>query len=77
MSKSKRVLSILISTMMWLNVVSYTQTANAKPTPTHKSFVYVEMINMSGLPREAHVRNVVVPLPVAQRVALQVFQGER
>jgi hypothetical protein len=37
--------------------------------------VHVVMINLSGSSREARVRDQVVPLPVSERVALQVPAG--
>lgn len=41
-----------------------------------RSLVHFTIINMSGKSREAHIRDTVVPLPVAERVALQVYLGE-
>jgi hypothetical protein len=76
MPKTKQVLILLISSMVWLNGASYAQAANAKPRASQQHLVHVVMINMSGKSREAHVRDTVVLLPVAQRVALQVPQGE-
>ena len=41
-----------------------------------RQLIHFTIINMSGKSREAHVRDTVVPLPVAERVALQVPPGE-
>ena len=38
--------------------------------------VHFSIINMSGKIREAHVRNIALPLPVAESVALQAAVGE-
>jgi hypothetical protein len=76
MSNTKKVLMMLILTMVSLNGASPAQAINAKPKATQQPLVYMVMINMSGKSREAHVRDTVVPLPVAERVALQVPQGE-
>ena len=74
MSKTKIVLSMLISSMVWMNSASHAQVVNAKSTQQH--LVHIVMINMSGKSREVQVGDTVVPLPVAQRVALQVPRGE-
>jgi hypothetical protein len=76
MSKTKKVLMMLIFNMVWLNGASHAQDINAKPRATQQHLVHIVMINMSGKSREAHVRDTVVPLPVAERVALQVPPGE-
>jgi hypothetical protein len=76
MKNSKQVLITFISAMVWLNVAAHTQTANAKPTASRQPLVRLVMVNMSGKSREARVGESVVPLPVAQRVALQVPKGE-
>jgi hypothetical protein len=76
MSKTKKVLSMLISTTVWMNSASHAQDINAKPKASQQQLVHIVMINMSGKSREAHVRDTVVPLPVAERVALQIPQGE-
>jgi hypothetical protein len=76
MPKSKQVLILLISSMVWVTTASHAQEVNAKPRATQQHLVHIVMINMSGKSREVHLRKTVVPLPVAQRVALQVAQGE-
>ena len=38
--------------------------------------IHIEIINMSGKSREAHLGNTVIPLPIAQRVALQMLAGK-
>jgi len=75
MQNSKHFSMMLISTIVWLNAASYAQATTPKPTPTHQPLLHVVVINMSGKAREAHVGNTVVPLPVAERVALQIPQG--
>jgi hypothetical protein len=37
--------------------------------------IHFEIINISGQAREAHIGHSVIPLPVAQRVALQTTEG--
>jgi hypothetical protein len=76
MSKTKKVLMMLIFSMVCLNGASHAQNINAKPRETQQHLVHIVVINMSGKSREAHVRDSVVPLPVAERVALQVPLGE-
>ena len=75
MSSAKKILSMLISGVVWMSSASYAQAVNEKPRATQQPLVHVVIINMSGKSREARVRNTVVPLPVAQRVVLQVPQG--
>jgi len=76
MSNTKKVLSMLISSMVWMNSAIHAQAINAKPRATQQHLVHIVMINMSGKSREARVGDTVVPLPVAERVALQVPQGD-
>jgi hypothetical protein len=52
-----------------------TTPTQAGATQSHH-LIHFTIINMSGKSREAHVRDTVVPLPVAERVALQVYLGE-
>jgi hypothetical protein len=41
----------------------------------HPHLVRFQIVNMSGKSREAHVGDIVITLPVAQPVALQVLPG--
>ena len=50
-------------------ISSQVKTAQLRP------LIRFEIINMSGQPREAHIGDTVIPLPVAQRVALQAPVG--
>lgn len=49
---------------------SQVQTAQSRP------LIRFEIINMSGQSREAHIGDTVIPLPVAQRIALQAPVGK-
>jgi len=51
-------------------LLSPSKTAQSRP------LIHFEIINMSGKSREAHLGNTVIPLPVAQRVALQIPAGK-
>ncbi len=51
-----------------------TTSSQAGATQPHH-LIHFTIINMSGKAREAHVRDIIVPLPVAERVALQVSLG--
>ena len=64
---------------------SLTHTGSLKPASTTSSqvetaqsrrLIRFEIINMSGQSREAHIGDTVIPLPVAQRVALQAPVGK-
>jgi hypothetical protein len=64
---------------------SLAHTGSLKPASTTSSqvktaqscaLVRFEIINMSGQSREAHIGDTVIPLPVAQRVALQAPVGK-
>ena len=80
MSKTKKVWLLLLFSMVWLNGAGHAQVSpatpnakpNTKPGAPQQDLIHIVMINMSGKSREAHVRNTVVPLPVGERVALQV-----
>jgi len=76
MPNTKQVLILLISSMVWANSASYAQAVSAKPKAPQQHLVHMVMVNMSGKSREAHVRDTVVRLPVAERVALQVQPGQ-
>jgi hypothetical protein len=63
---------------------SLASTGSLKPTSNTSSqvkmaqsrpLVHFEIVNMSGQSREAYIGDAVIPLPVAQRVALQVPAG--
>jgi hypothetical protein len=41
-----------------------------------RPLIHFEIINMSGQSREAHIGDTLIPLPVAQRIALQTPAGE-
>ena len=45
-------------------------------TAQSRPLIHFDLINMSGQSREAHIGDAVIPLPVAQRVALQVPVGK-
>ena len=67
---------VLAST--FLTIGSFQSSPIADPpanAPGLPHLVRVSIINMSGKNREARLRNVAVPLPVAQRVTLQVLAG--
>lgn len=51
------------------------ETSPQATTARARHLVHIEIINMSGQSREARIGNAVIPLPVAQRVALQVPTG--
>jgi hypothetical protein len=66
-------------------VFSLAHTGSLRPASTTPSqvktvqsrpFIRFEIINMSGQPREAHLGDTVIPLPVAQRIALQAPVGK-
>jgi hypothetical protein len=52
-----------------------TTSSQATTAQSHPLLVRFQIINMSGKSREAHIGDAVIPLPVAQRVALQVRAG--
>jgi hypothetical protein len=51
-------------------------TSSQGKTAQSRPLIRFEIINMSGQSREAHIGDTVIPLPVAQRVALQAPVGE-
>lgn len=51
------------------------KTSSEVKTAQSRPLIHFEIINMSGQSREAHVGETVIPLPVAQRVALQTPAG--
>jgi hypothetical protein len=64
---------------------SLAHTGSLKPASTISSqvkttqsrpLIRFEIINMSGQSREAHIGDTVIPLPVAQRIALQAPVGK-
>jgi len=63
---------------------SFPHISPATPAPTllqvratqSRHLIHFTIINMSGKPREAHIRDSVVHLPVAEPVALQVPLGD-
>ena len=75
MSSARKILSLLISGVVWINGASCAQAVNAKPKARQEPMVHMVIINMSGKSREARVRDMAVPLPVAQRVLLEVPRG--
>ena len=50
-------------------------TSSQVKTAQSRALIRFEIINMSGQSREAHIGDTVIPLPVAQRVALQAPIG--
>ncbi len=50
--------------------------ASPQTTAQVRPLVHFEIINMSGRSREARIGDAVIPLPVAERVALQVPAGK-
>ena len=74
MSKMKSVVMVLMLSVAW---VSGAGLAQAKTPVSREKVVRIVVINMSGKAREARVRDAVVVLPVAQRVALEVPVGAR
>jgi hypothetical protein len=71
---------VLILSVSFMNGVCQARSTNSNPNPspsvTQQHLVRIVMINMSGKSREVHLRDTVITLPVAERVALQVPQGE-
>jgi hypothetical protein len=51
-------------------------TSSRVKTAQSRALIRFDIINMSGQSREAHVGDTVIPLPVAQRVALQAPVGK-
>lgn len=68
------VLAFSLASTGSLNCVS--RTASKATKAESLPLIHFEIINMSGQSREAHVGDAIVPLPVAQRVALQVPAGK-
>jgi hypothetical protein len=71
--------------LVFVLAFSLAHTGSLKPASTTSSqvktaqsrpLVRFEIINMSGQSREAHIGDTVIPLPVAQRVALQAPVGK-
>ena len=72
-------------TLAFVLAFSRAHTGSLKPASTTSSqlkteqsspLIRFEIINMSGQSREAHIGDTVIPLPTAQRVALQAPVGK-
>jgi hypothetical protein len=55
---------------------SASTTSSQVKTAQSRAPIRFEIINMSGKSREAHIGDTVIPLPVAERVALQAPVGK-
>ncbi len=77
MPNMKKVLMMLIVSIVCLSGAGRAQATNAKPRATQQDVEHIVLVNMSGKAREAHVGDAVIALPVAERVALQVHPGEK
>lgn len=76
MTKAKEILSTLIIGVVSITVASHGQDVHTRSRTTQQHRIHLELINMSGKSREAHLRQTVVELPVAHRVQLLVRDGE-
>jgi hypothetical protein len=92
MWNKRRFSMVLILSVAFMNGVCQARSTNSNPNSnpnsspnssptsnprmTQQHLVRIVMINMSGKSREVHLRDTVITLPVAERVALQVPQGE-
>ena len=77
MRRVNNVLMMVIVSILWLSDAGRAQAIHAKRRASQQDVKHIVLINMSGKSREAHVGDSVIPLPVAERVALQVHPGER
>ena len=77
MSKTKEVFIMAILSLVWLSGAGRAQANNAMRRATEHEVERILLINMSGKAREACVGDAEVPLPVAERVVLQIYPGER
>lgn len=76
MSKTKKIVSLFILIVVWVANPIHAQGLKVNPEASQPPLVRVVLINMSGKSREARVGDTVVSLPVAQRVVLQLQQGQ-